>query len=82
MKRKLLGGLSLAGSVLTMTLVGCGPAGLEEGVPADTKNVAPLPADFTSMHGRTVKDMAKAAAKSRAETKAAGTAAPTTEPPK
>jgi hypothetical protein len=82
MKRNVLSGLTLAAWVLSLSLAGCGSAGIDEGVPANTENVKPLPKEMVNMGGRMAKDMTKAQAKAKAAAAAAQAGQPATDEPK
>jgi hypothetical protein len=70
MKRRMLGGLSLAATVLSLGLLGCG-GGVEEGVPQDlTKKPVPPDPKWMDMTGKMGPGAAAAAAKGQAEARA------------
>jgi hypothetical protein len=68
MKRIALG---LAGFVLSVSLVGCGGGGVDEGMPADQKPGVPLDPNMVNMKTGSFADQKKAAVKNAAAAKLA-----------
>jgi len=63
----MLSGLTLAAFLLPLSLIGCGSANIDTGVPADTSKPPVTIDGITSMKGRMGKDMSKAAAAAKAD---------------
>jgi len=77
MKRIVLRSGTLAAIVLTMSVVGCGGSGVEEGVPkGDLTPAVPLDPKMVDMAGRSFSDSKKAKAKAESSAKDAAPATP------
>ena len=79
MKRTLFHGRNLAALALSLGIVGCGGAGIQEGMPSDTTPAVTLDPKMTDMSGRSFKDTSTLKAKAAAAAKADAAAAPADE---